>query len=222
MRSAEDVADLSRLQEEWNATRQGMENIFKADQFLAQTTSTIDNYALGDAVRFMVSTDGKTIRATNCGLGWRTRQVGGHMSNGSVQQLSRDMTASPVWNAGTERSLVQGDKPYQMMARSNPIRTSSGMGRGSNSLRNLSRRHPHLSQDDVRAWDLSPWSDHEGTDEPTFDLTTMSSLSRAISPDELFSDRSVDYGPGRDRNTVVWSATSQTRFCGPRDAVFSS
>lgn len=111
MRSPEDVADLSRLQEEWNATRQSMENISKADHFLAQTTSTIDNYALGDAVQFMVSTDGKTIRGTNRGLGWRTRQVGGHMSNDSVQQPSRDMTASPVRNAGTEGSPVQSDQP---------------------------------------------------------------------------------------------------------------
>jgi hypothetical protein len=110
LRSPDDVADLSRLQEEWNATRQCMGIFSKADQYLEQTTSTIDNYGLGDAVQFMVSTDGKTIRGTNRGLGWRTRQVGGHMSNDTVQQLSRDMTALLVRNVRTETSPAQADK----------------------------------------------------------------------------------------------------------------
>lgn len=110
MRSPADAADLLRLQEEWNATRQSMGIFSKADQYLEQTTSTIDNYGLGDAVQFMVSTDGKTIRGTNRGLGWRTRQVGGHMSNDTVQQLSRDMTVLPVHNVRTETSPPQADK----------------------------------------------------------------------------------------------------------------
>lgn len=108
--SPEDVADLSRLQDEWNSTRQRMEMFSKADKFLAQTTSVIENYGLGDAVQFMVSTDGKPIRGTNRGLGWRSRQVGGHMSDESVQQLSRDMMATPVRNTATERSPSQNDE----------------------------------------------------------------------------------------------------------------
>ncbi|KAK5246714.1 hypothetical protein LTS13_006417 [Exophiala xenobiotica] len=76
-----------------------------------QNASTIGNYGLGDAVQFMVSTDGKTIRGTNRGLGWRTRQVRGHMSDDSVQQLSGDMTASPSRTPGTERSPGRGDTP---------------------------------------------------------------------------------------------------------------
>ncbi|KAK5311756.1 hypothetical protein LTR93_011616 [Exophiala xenobiotica] len=87
LKSPEDVADLSRLQEEWEATRQSMEIFSKADHFLTQNTSTIDNYGLGNAVQFMVLTDGKTIRGTNRGLAWRTRQVGGHMSDETVQQF---------------------------------------------------------------------------------------------------------------------------------------
>jgi hypothetical protein len=37
------------------------------------------NYATGDALQFMVSTNGKTIHGKNRGLGWRTRQVGGYI-----------------------------------------------------------------------------------------------------------------------------------------------
>lgn len=54
--------------------------------------STIENYAVGDALQFMVSTNGKTICGKNHGLGWRTRQVGGYLSDASLQQLSRDMS----------------------------------------------------------------------------------------------------------------------------------
>jgi hypothetical protein len=51
--------------------------------------STIENYAEGDAIQFMVSTNGKTICGKNCGSGWRTRQIGGYMSDVSLQQLCR-------------------------------------------------------------------------------------------------------------------------------------
>lgn len=83
--------DLIRLRDEWDTARQCMDICSKADDRLKESISTIENYATGDAVQFMVSTDGKTIHGKNQGLGWRTRQVGGHLSDASVQQLSRDI-----------------------------------------------------------------------------------------------------------------------------------
>jgi hypothetical protein len=58
---------------------------------MKQNVTTIDNYAMGDSVQFMFSTDGNKIHVTNKALGWRTRQLGGHMSNGTAQKLSDDM-----------------------------------------------------------------------------------------------------------------------------------
>lgn len=44
----------------------------------------------------MVSTNGTFIHGKNRGLGWRTRQVEGHLSDASLQQLSKDMNKSNV------------------------------------------------------------------------------------------------------------------------------
>ncbi|XMA19906.1 hypothetical protein WAI453_012697 [Rhynchosporium graminicola] len=89
----EDLADLLRLQEEWETACQSKEICSQAEIHLKRNNSVIDNYATGDAVQFMVSTDGNILHGTNRGLGWRTRQVGGHISDVSVQQLSRDMSS---------------------------------------------------------------------------------------------------------------------------------
>ena len=100
--SEEEFADLSRLRDEWDTTRQCMDICSKADIHLKENISKIDNYATGDAVQFMVSTDGKTIHGTNRGLGWRSRQVGGHLSDVTVQLLSRDFSSISFRNTGSE------------------------------------------------------------------------------------------------------------------------
>jgi hypothetical protein len=100
MTSEEELADLIRLREEWETARQCVNICSKADIHLKENISTIDNYATGDAIQFMISTDGKTIHGKNRGLGWRTRQVGGHLSDASLQQLSRDMSSISFKNTG--------------------------------------------------------------------------------------------------------------------------
>ncbi|KIX05236.1 uncharacterized protein Z518_06108 [Rhinocladiella mackenziei CBS 650.93] len=112
MTSEDDVADLARLREEWETTRQCMDICSKADSHLKESISIIDNYATGDAVQFMISTDGNIIHGKNRGLGWRTRQVGGHLSDVSLQQLSRDMTSVSIRNPGNEGGPPsRGDTP---------------------------------------------------------------------------------------------------------------
>ena len=111
MASEEDIADLARLRDEWETARQCMDICSKADNHLKENISTIDNYATGDAVQFMVSTDGTIIHGKNRGLGWRSRQVGGHLSDVSVQQLSRDMTSISIRNIGNEGPPSRGDTP---------------------------------------------------------------------------------------------------------------
>ena len=55
------------------------------------TMSTIENVATGDAMQYMVSTDGKTVYGKNLGFGRRTIQIGGHLSDTSLQLLSREL-----------------------------------------------------------------------------------------------------------------------------------
>ncbi|KAH8799707.1 hypothetical protein F5884DRAFT_114522 [Xylogone sp. PMI_703] len=104
MTSEEEHADLLRLRDEWETARQCVEICSKADMHLKENVvvTTIDNYATGDAVQFMVSTDGKTLYGKNKGLGWRSRQVGGHLSDASLQQLSRDMFSVHLYNSTAE------------------------------------------------------------------------------------------------------------------------
>jgi len=109
MTSEEDLADLARLREEWETARQSIDICSKADIYLKENISTIDNYATGDAIQFMVSTDGKTIRGKNRGLGWRSRQVGGHLSDASVQQISRDMSSIGFQNIINEGLSSRGN-----------------------------------------------------------------------------------------------------------------
>lgn len=109
MASEEEVADLARLQEEWETARQCMDICSKADIHLKENISTIDNYATGDAIQFMVSTNEKIIHGRNRGLGWRTRQVGGHLSDVSLQQLSRDMSTINFQNIGNNGSSLRGN-----------------------------------------------------------------------------------------------------------------
>lgn len=60
--------------------------------------STIENSAEGDAIQIMVSTNGKIICGKNRGSGWRTRQVGGYMSDTSLQRLSQDIAGNNQQN----------------------------------------------------------------------------------------------------------------------------
>lgn len=98
MTSEEDYTDLVRLRDEWDTAHKCMDICSKANNNLKENISTIDNYATGDALQFMVSTSGQLVHGKNRGLGWRTRQVGGHLSDTTVQQLSRDMTSFNLRN----------------------------------------------------------------------------------------------------------------------------
>jgi hypothetical protein len=107
----EDRVDLARLRDEWEATRQSMEICSRAHDCLKDSVSTIDNYATGDAVQFMVSTSEKTIHGSNRGLGWRTRQVGGHMRDETLQQIAQSLTNITITNLETKEPSPPGEPP---------------------------------------------------------------------------------------------------------------
>jgi hypothetical protein len=93
----DELADLEWLREEWSTARQCMDICFKADHNLKESISVIDNQATEDeTVQFLVSTNEKTIHGKNRGDGFRIRQIGGHLSDESLQQLSRDIAMISV------------------------------------------------------------------------------------------------------------------------------
>jgi hypothetical protein len=103
--SDEDARDLSRLRDEWETARQCLDICSRADSHLKENISIIENHGNGDSLQFMVSADGKVLHGKNRGLGWRNTQVGGYMSNESIQQLSRDLAAIHTSHLRGELSL---------------------------------------------------------------------------------------------------------------------
>jgi len=72
-----------------------VETCTKADGLLTADISIIDDYARGDeTIQFLVSTDCKTIHGNNRGFGFKNRQIGGHLSDLSLHQMSRDISSS--------------------------------------------------------------------------------------------------------------------------------
>ncbi|PCG99277.1 Hypothetical protein PENO1_050510 [Penicillium occitanis (nom. inval.)] len=68
--SEEELMDLIRLQDEWEAARQCM--------------------GIWDTYQLMISTDGKNIHGKNEGNGTVIKQMGGHMSDAAAMQISQD------------------------------------------------------------------------------------------------------------------------------------
>ncbi|KAJ3499708.1 hypothetical protein NLG97_g103 [Lecanicillium saksenae] len=92
--SQESATDIVRLRDELESARQSMSLVSSASRELEKSVSIIENHATGDAVQFMVSTNGQILHGTNRGLGWRSRQVGGYIDAETVRQISRDLSRS--------------------------------------------------------------------------------------------------------------------------------
>lgn len=102
MPSEEYIAELAMLQDEWESARRCIDICSTADNNI----SVIDNFSTGDdSVQFLVSTKGKTIHGKNRGFGVRTKQVGGHLSDDSLQQISRDISRIGFQNTGDQTLL---------------------------------------------------------------------------------------------------------------------
>lgn len=112
MNTEEEISDLRQFRDTWEAARQCRNICVQADNHLRENVSTIDNWATGDALRFMVSTNGQVLHGTNRGLGSRTRQVGGYLSDSAVIHLSRDMSRTgacdgeSIGSSATDHSRV--------------------------------------------------------------------------------------------------------------------
>ena len=85
----EQVNDNDITQKRLEAGRTALQH--RANRVSERNISVIENYATGDAVQIMVSNNGKTIRGQNRGMCWRTRQVGGYLSDATIVRLLEDI-----------------------------------------------------------------------------------------------------------------------------------
>jgi hypothetical protein len=108
--SARDEVEIARLRSEWESTRTQMEILTKAGRKLEETVSVIQNRATGNAIQVMVSADGKPIHGTNEGTGEWARQVGGYMSNETIQQVMRDMLKMTLATCEVEKAKASEKK----------------------------------------------------------------------------------------------------------------
>jgi hypothetical protein len=93
----EDASHLARLREEWTTIRQCRDACTGAEHRLKDSISVIDNHASGDdAVQFLVSNSQKTIHGKNRGYGDKIKQLGGHLSDQSIQKVSGDFLQMSV------------------------------------------------------------------------------------------------------------------------------
>jgi transposase-like protein len=107
----EDASYLARLREELAVARQCRDICSRADQHLKDNISVIDNEATGDeAVQFLVSNDQKTIHGKNRGYGDKIKQLGGHLSDQSIQKLSGDfLQMVSIQTPGSRDPAAQSD-----------------------------------------------------------------------------------------------------------------
>ncbi|KFZ16580.1 hypothetical protein V502_05017 [Pseudogymnoascus sp. VKM F-4520 (FW-2644)] len=143
--SHEHAADITRLREEWQSTRESMDILSTAGNHLEQNISIIENHATGDAVQVMVSANGKPLHGTNRAVGWRSRQIGGYLDNETVRQISRDMVSITIKTAdereprlGGETATVSDDRERDGLDSQFMERYGEGFKLPSNSTTNMS------------------------------------------------------------------------------------
>jgi hypothetical protein len=101
----EDTRYLVRLRKEWATARKCRDICVQADQHLKENISVIDNHATGNkAVQLLVSNSQKTIHGKNRGYGDQIKQLGGHLSDESIQKVSGDFLQMIV-HVPEERAL---------------------------------------------------------------------------------------------------------------------
>jgi hypothetical protein len=79
-----ETCGLVKRQDTWKTPGQCRDTCYGTLKSLEDDVSPLENYATGDAIQYMVSTKGKVLHGRNRGLGWRSRQVGGYLSDALI------------------------------------------------------------------------------------------------------------------------------------------
>lgn len=132
--STMDGAEISRLRSEWKSTHAQMDILSKAERKLKETVSIINNRATGNAIQVMVSVDGKPIHGTNEGTGEWTRQVGGYMSNESLQQVMQGMLKMSMCDLEKSKLGKENSVPEHVVEKKKSESTFESVYGGGNTL----------------------------------------------------------------------------------------
>jgi hypothetical protein len=111
MTSKEEIADLARIWDELETTFQRKEMFSEAEIRLNENINVIENHGTGDARQIMVSTDDTIIHGKNHGTGWRSLQVGGHMSEAALQDVVRSLSSLSDRRPDDDRRPPEGKTP---------------------------------------------------------------------------------------------------------------
>ena len=107
--SEEDREDYQKVHNAGEAVRTMLNIYSRADDHMKTGITVVDNYSTGDAVQLIVSTSSKTIHGRNQGMGWRTRQIAGHLSDESIQEIVRNLVNVTIVNPGGDASSAHGE-----------------------------------------------------------------------------------------------------------------
>lgn len=114
-----DEQELARLKDEWNTIQQCLDICSRADGHLRNEVSAIDDYGTGHASKVIVTTYDQLQHGKNRASGWRMRQVGGYVSDDSVQALSKDIAA---FNTGVPKGEEPPSEEYSTLDQSDQVK----------------------------------------------------------------------------------------------------
>jgi hypothetical protein len=111
MTSKEEIADIARIWDELETTFQRKDMFSAAENRLYENISVIENHGAGDARQVMASTGDQILHGKNHGTGWRSLQVGGHMSETALQDIVRSLSSLSDRRPDDDRRPPGGETP---------------------------------------------------------------------------------------------------------------
>ena len=113
MTSKEEMQTSQGYGMKWRQTFQRKEMFSAAETRLNENISVIENYGAGDARQVMASTGDMIIHGKNHSTGWRSLQVGGHISEAALQDVVRSLSSLSDRRPDDDRPHPGGDTPVE-------------------------------------------------------------------------------------------------------------
>lgn len=111
MTSKDGITELTRMWDEWEAASKCKEFLSKAENYLNENISTIENYTAGNSVQYMLSTDGTVIRGKNQDNGGGSIPFRGYIGSAALQAMVRSMPRIGVGPSRNECLPLKGNIP---------------------------------------------------------------------------------------------------------------
>ncbi|KAL4815502.1 hypothetical protein BDW67DRAFT_176310 [Aspergillus spinulosporus] len=111
MAPKDDSTSLASLQDEFEATLRCIDICLEAASHLKNKFSTVGKYVTDKGTKSVVSTVGNIFHAKDQELGWRSRQIGGHLNDAFIQHLLQHFPTIGFESSDVENSSSQAKKP---------------------------------------------------------------------------------------------------------------